>query len=165
MKDSIKQSYISHETLSSVSCCWYLWIATQWARSQQECDSPCLANQSDSYQMQSANSCCLFATFLLPRNSHLRLSTHTQSVYAERRVHDRIIMDDVLAGFTWIVKYKGSTDADYTSKSNAFKISVLLTASDQTPEFRKNHQQSLQRPRFSGHVKVFQAHTRGQYML
>jgi hypothetical protein len=37
-----------------------------------------------------------------------------------RRVHDRILMDDALAGWrTRTVKYKRSTDAGYTSKSNA----------------------------------------------
>jgi hypothetical protein len=34
-----------------------------------------------------------------------------------------------LESFTRIVKHKGSTDADYTFKSNASQISALLTAS------------------------------------
>jgi hypothetical protein len=44
------------------------------------------------------------------------VNTYTVCV---RWVHDRFLMDDVLAGGTRTVKYKLSADACYTSKSNA----------------------------------------------
>jgi hypothetical protein len=77
------------------------------------------------------------------------------------------IVNTYMTAFSWTTYWqgftRGSTDAANVSKSNASQTSVLLTESDQTPEFRKKHLQSLQRAQFSGHVKVFQDHARGQY--
>jgi hypothetical protein len=61
------------------------------------------------------------------------------------------------------VKYRASTDADYTSKSNASPISVLLTAPGWTPDSRINHLQSLQPAGSSGLAKAFQVHVRGPH--
>jgi hypothetical protein len=52
---------------------------------------------------------------------------HTQSVYGYMTAFSWTTQ---WQGFTRIVKYKGSTDAAYTSQSNASQPSVLLTESD-----------------------------------
>jgi hypothetical protein len=104
-----------------------MWTAIQWAQVAAGVGFALLGKPERFPPLQPANGHCLFAAFLLTWNSHLRLSTHTQSVYAGSTT--AFTWTTYWQGFTRIVKHKGSTDADITSKSNASQISVLLTAS------------------------------------
>ena len=106
--------------------CRRVFVRRVAPRSHQGWDSLCYANLSDSYHMQSANGYCLFASFLLTRITLEIVNTYTVC-HAGSTI--AFSWTTYWQGFTRIVKYKGSTDADYTSKSNASQTSVLLTAS------------------------------------
>jgi hypothetical protein len=62
-------------------------------------------------------------------NTEFTLETVSTNTVYLRRVHDRIVMDDVLAGSYTNSEIQAIKDASYTSKSNASQIYALLTAS------------------------------------
>jgi hypothetical protein len=88
-------------------------------------------------------------------------NTHT---FCIRRVHDRILMDDALAGGTRPVKTRDRLVPILPSSRTPFRY-LHCCGVGLHPEFKQKHVQLCQRARArsSGHVKAFPVCAREQY--
>jgi hypothetical protein len=72
-------------------------------------------------------------------------------------------MDDVMAGFYTDSKIQGIERCRLYLPVECLSAICTPDGVRLDPGIQEKHLQSLQRARFSGRVKVFQAHARGQY--